>query len=173
MLAGGNVRVGLEDNLWLGKGQLATNGALVERAATIVTNMGARVLGPDEVRAKLKLREAGLRWLRSDSAAVVGGGVIGGGWAARLVQNGIDVAVYDPDPEAERKIGEVLAHRRPRLRQAHQCAAQTRRGALRFAASDRGGGARRRLHPGERAGAAGAEAKTLRRDRPPRAAATR
>ena len=55
VLAGGNVRVGLEDNLWLGRGQLATNGALVERAATIVTNMGARLLGPDEVRAKLKL----------------------------------------------------------------------------------------------------------------------
>jgi uncharacterized protein (DUF849 family) len=55
VLAGGNVRVGLEDNLWLGKGRLATNGALVERAATIVTNMGARVLGPDEVRTKLKL----------------------------------------------------------------------------------------------------------------------
>jgi uncharacterized protein (DUF849 family) len=55
VLAGGNVRVGLEDNLWLGKGQLATNGALVERAATIVTSMGGRLLGPDEVRAKLKL----------------------------------------------------------------------------------------------------------------------
>jgi uncharacterized protein (DUF849 family) len=59
VLAGGNVRVGLEDNLWLGKGRLATNGALVERAATIVTNMGARVLGPDEVRAKLKLVKRG------------------------------------------------------------------------------------------------------------------
>ena len=59
ILAGGNVRVGLEDNLWLGKGRLATNGALVERAATIVTNMGARVLGPDEVRAKLKLVRRG------------------------------------------------------------------------------------------------------------------
>jgi uncharacterized protein (DUF849 family) len=59
VLAGGNVRVGLEDNLWLGKGQLATNGALVERAATVVSNMGARVLGPDEVRAKLKLRKRG------------------------------------------------------------------------------------------------------------------
>ena len=58
-LAGGNVRVGLEDNLWLGKGQLATNGELVERAATIVTNMGARVIGPDEVRAKLKLKKRG------------------------------------------------------------------------------------------------------------------
>jgi uncharacterized protein (DUF849 family) len=55
-LAGGNVRVGLEDNLFLDRGVLASNGQLVERAATIVTNMGARVLGPAEVRAKLKLR---------------------------------------------------------------------------------------------------------------------
>jgi len=42
-------------------------------------------------------------------AAIVGGGVIGGGWAARLVQNGVDVTIYDPDPEAERRIAEVLA----------------------------------------------------------------
>ena len=55
VLAGGNVRVGLEDNLWLGKGQLATNAQLVERAVTIVENLGARVIGPDEVRAKLRL----------------------------------------------------------------------------------------------------------------------
>jgi uncharacterized protein (DUF849 family) len=59
VLAGGNVRVGLEDNIWLEKGRLATNGELVERAATIVTNMGARVLSPDEVRAKLKLTKRG------------------------------------------------------------------------------------------------------------------
>ncbi|HEX9906474.1 MAG TPA: 3-keto-5-aminohexanoate cleavage protein [Propylenella sp.] len=59
VLAGGNVRVGLEDNLWLDKGVLASNGQLVERAATIVTNMGARVLGPDEVRAKLRLTKRG------------------------------------------------------------------------------------------------------------------
>ncbi len=43
-------------------------------------------------------------------AAVIGGGVIGAGWAARLLQNGIDVAVYDPDPETERKVGEVVAN---------------------------------------------------------------
>ncbi|MEY8800359.1 3-keto-5-aminohexanoate cleavage protein [Leisingera sp. XS_AS12] len=55
VLAGGNVRVGLEDNLWLGKGELAQNWQLVERAADIVTNMGARVIGPDEVREKLGL----------------------------------------------------------------------------------------------------------------------
>jgi uncharacterized protein (DUF849 family) len=55
VLAGGNVRVGLEDNLWLGKGQLATNAQLVERAVTIIENMGARVIGPDEVRRKLRL----------------------------------------------------------------------------------------------------------------------
>ena len=59
VLAGGNVRVGLEDNLWLGKGALATNGALVERAVAIVQGMGARVLTPAEVRAKLKLER---RW---------------------------------------------------------------------------------------------------------------
>ena len=55
VLAGGNVRVGLEDNLWLGKGQLATNAQLVERSVTIIENMGARVIGPTEVRAKLGL----------------------------------------------------------------------------------------------------------------------
>ena len=55
VLAGGNVRVGLEDNLWLGKGQLATNAQLVERAANIIENLGARVIGPEEVRAKLGL----------------------------------------------------------------------------------------------------------------------
>ena len=54
-LAGGNVRVGLEDNLYLSHGKLATNADLVERAAQILTGMNARVLGPDEVRAKLKL----------------------------------------------------------------------------------------------------------------------
>ena len=42
-------------------------------------------------------------------AALIGGGVIGGGWAARLIENGINVSVYDPDPEAERKLNEVLA----------------------------------------------------------------
>ncbi len=42
--------------------------------------------------------------------ALIGAGVIGAGWAARLVLNGIDVALFDPDPEAERKVGEVLAN---------------------------------------------------------------
>lgn len=55
VLAGGNVRVGLEDNLYLEKGVLATNAQLVERAVRIVTDMGARVIGPEEVREKLKL----------------------------------------------------------------------------------------------------------------------
>lgn len=48
-------------------------------------------------------------------AAIVGGGVIGGGWAARFLLNGWDVAVFDPDPEAERKIGEVLSNARRSL----------------------------------------------------------
>ena len=55
VLAGGNVRVGLEDNLYLDKGVLATNAQLVERARTIIEAMGARVIGPEEVREKLQL----------------------------------------------------------------------------------------------------------------------
>ncbi|WP_410218425.1 carnitine 3-dehydrogenase [Paracoccus sp. (in: a-proteobacteria)] len=48
-------------------------------------------------------------------AAIIGGGVIGGGWAARFLLNGWDVAVSDPDPQAERKIAEVLANARRAL----------------------------------------------------------
>ena len=58
-LAGGNVRVGLEDNLMLSRGVKATNGALVERAVTILEAMNARVVGPQEVRARLKLAKRG------------------------------------------------------------------------------------------------------------------
>lgn len=57
ILAGGHVRVGLEDNLYLDRGVLATNAMLVERAVSIVTNMGARIMGPNEVREKLKLNK--------------------------------------------------------------------------------------------------------------------
>ncbi len=57
MLAGGNIRVGLEDNLWLGRGELATNAQLVERAATIATNLGATLMTPAEVRASLQLQK--------------------------------------------------------------------------------------------------------------------
>jgi carnitine 3-dehydrogenase len=45
-------------------------------------------------------------------AAIIGGGVIGGGWAARFLLNGWDVGVFDPDPEAERKIAAVMSNAR-------------------------------------------------------------
>ena len=45
-------------------------------------------------------------------AAIIGGGVIGGGWAARFLLSGWDVAVFDPDPEAPRKLAEVLENAR-------------------------------------------------------------
>ncbi len=98
VLAGGNVRVGLEDNLWLDKGVLATNAQLVERArwhhrghgrAGHRPAGGAREAGPDQAGAAMTMK-----------AAIIGGGVIGGGWAARFLLNGWDVAVFDPDPEA-------------------------------------------------------------------------
>ncbi|WP_326731103.1 3-keto-5-aminohexanoate cleavage protein [Streptomyces phaeochromogenes] len=59
VLLGGHVRVGLEDNLYLGKGVKATNAQLVERAVTIVEAMGARVATPDEARLKLGLKPRG------------------------------------------------------------------------------------------------------------------
>lgn len=60
VLAGGNVRVGLEDNLWLDKGVLATNAQLVERAVNIIETLGARVITPAEVRARLGLTKRGV-----------------------------------------------------------------------------------------------------------------
>ena len=57
LLAGGNIRVGLEDNLWLDRGVLATNADLVARAVGVAENMGVRVLGPAAVREKLALRK--------------------------------------------------------------------------------------------------------------------
>jgi uncharacterized protein (DUF849 family) len=56
VLLGGNVRVGLEDNLWLSKGVPASNAQLVEKAIGIIESLGARAATPDEARAKLGLR---------------------------------------------------------------------------------------------------------------------
>jgi len=55
VLAGGNVRIGLEDNLYLEKGVLATNTQLVENAVTIIERLGAKVIGPEQVRERLGL----------------------------------------------------------------------------------------------------------------------
>ncbi len=55
VLAGGNVRVGLEDNLWLEKGVLATNESLVKKAATIIEAMGSTLMNPQQVRDELGL----------------------------------------------------------------------------------------------------------------------
>ncbi|HUO81131.1 MAG TPA: 3-keto-5-aminohexanoate cleavage protein [Steroidobacteraceae bacterium] len=55
VLVGGNVRVGLEDNLYLSKGVYASNAQLVSKARGIIEAMGARIIGPAEVRERLKL----------------------------------------------------------------------------------------------------------------------
>ena len=55
---GGNVRVGLEDNIYLDRGVLASNGQLVERAVGIIERMGARAVTPAEARKRLNLRGA-------------------------------------------------------------------------------------------------------------------
>lgn len=53
------------------------------------------------------------------TAAIIGGGLIGGGWAARFLLKGWDVRIYDPDPESDRKIGEVLHNARHALPQLY------------------------------------------------------
>lgn len=55
VLLGGNVRVGLEDNIWLDKGVPASNGQLVERVIELITRMGARPMSPAEGRKKMNL----------------------------------------------------------------------------------------------------------------------
>jgi uncharacterized protein (DUF849 family) len=55
ILLGGNVRVGLEDNLYLSRGVYASNAQLVQKARTIIEAMGARIMSPAQVREKLKI----------------------------------------------------------------------------------------------------------------------
>ena len=57
VLAGGNVRVGLEDNLYLEKGVFASNAQLVERAAAILSALNVNIMTPDQVRKKLALKK--------------------------------------------------------------------------------------------------------------------
>ena len=57
MVLGGNVRVGLEDNIYLDRGVLATNGQLVQRAVEIINRLGGRALSADEARAKVGLKK--------------------------------------------------------------------------------------------------------------------
>ena len=57
VLAGGNVRVGLEDNLYLKRGVLATNAQLVDKAASLIEKMGVEVMSPAQVREELRLEK--------------------------------------------------------------------------------------------------------------------
>jgi len=68
VLLGGNVRVGLEDNLYLERGVFATNAQLVERAVTIIESLGCAVATPDEARGMLGLRVPG----KSDTSSRAG-----------------------------------------------------------------------------------------------------
>ena len=57
VIGGGNVRVGLQVNFWLGKGVAATNARLAEWAVDVISNLGARAMTSAEVRGKLKLKK--------------------------------------------------------------------------------------------------------------------
>ena len=57
VILGGNVRVGLEDNLYLKKGVLASNAQLVEKARCIIEDIGAKIVSADDARKKLNLKK--------------------------------------------------------------------------------------------------------------------
>ena len=68
------------------------------------------------------------------TVGLLGGGVIGGGWAARFVLNGVDVRLFDPDPAAPSAVGEVLENARRAYRRLHN-APLPPEGALTFVGS--------------------------------------
>ena len=98
---------------------------------------------------RLRRRDA----MTTGHIGLLGGGVIGGGWAARFLLNGHDVVLFDPDPEAPRKIGEVLANAR-RANAKLTNAPWPAEGTSAHRHHARRGGRRRHVHPGERARAA-------------------
>ena len=67
-------------------------------------------------------------------AAVIGGGVIGGGWAGRLIENGVDVVIYDPHPASQRRVSAMLANA-ARAWSKLTLAPRRRKGGVAFAAS--------------------------------------
>ena len=71
----------------------------------ILEAMNVRVLGPGEVREQAQAARPWLSAAAPHTVGLLGGGVIGGGWAARFLLHGIDVRLYDPEPDAERQRG--------------------------------------------------------------------
>ena len=137
-VAGGNVRVGLEDTIYLSRGQLATNAQLVERAATILSAMNMRIMTPEDVRQSSDCKNASQKrhlMKTIGKAAAIGGGVIGGGWIARLILAGVDVSVFDPDPEAERKITAIIQNADRAMARLWQGQATGDKGKLEFVGS--------------------------------------
>ena len=156
-LAGGNVRVGLEDNLYLSRGVLGD-----ERPARRAGRDDPRGderprprprRGPREARAWSGMAD------RPRTVALLGGGVIGGGWAARFALNGADVRLYDPAPEAERH-----GRRGARERAARAAPADARAAAGRGRGDARGDAWRRRSTASTSCRRARPSARALKRD---------
>ena len=161
-IAGGNVRVGLEDNIWLERGVKATNGALVGRAVAILESMNVRVLGPAEVRDRLQLAQ------RADARR-----------AHRRRRHrrrlGRDVSsrtasTWSCTTRTRRPSGECArCSRTPSARGRGSCSPPGRVGASTFASTLEEAVRGRGRDPGERAGGRGAQAAAARRGRDPRA----
>ena len=110
VLAGGNVRVGLEDNLMLSRGVLATNGELVERAVTILEGMNVRVLAPARyARSSGSTRDAAAR---RDPRRTAGRRSDRRGLGRPVHAERVDVAMYDPNPDARAGVEVMLENAR-------------------------------------------------------------
>ena len=161
---GSHVRVGLEDGLFIGRGELAeSNAQQVAKISRILAELSIEVATPDEARPDP--RAQGPRPGRLVTTAgrpgpdavrtvtVVGTGVIGGGWAAHFLRRGYDVVAWDPGPGARERLAALLDNAWPALeRLGLSDGAEPRPAAVGRHA--RGGARRHRLRAGVLSGGA-------------------
>ena len=106
VLMGGNPRVGLEDNLYLSKGKLATNAELVEKAIRIIDDLRLiyHVTSRNKRKAKTYQTQIKLMPSKINKIAVIGTGVIGTGWIIRMLAHNKKVTAFDLNSKRKNNI---------------------------------------------------------------------
>ena len=124
-MLGGNLRVGMEDSLFIGPGELTpSNAHQVHKIRGIVESLGRTVATPAQARERLGLKGADeCHPLRrppevGHRVAALGGGLIGRSWAALFLAAGKTVAVFDPALAAEERVRAAVEHAWPTLRRS-------------------------------------------------------
>jgi hypothetical protein len=167
VLLGGNVRVGLEDNLWLDRACWPAtanwwNAPRDHHPPGRPRAEPGRRPGKNEPQARWILQETDMPFITEiKTFAALGSGVIGSGWVARALAHGLDVVAWDPAPGAEAALRKRVANAWPALEKQGLAPARRRTACVRR--HHRGMRARRRLHPGKRPGAPGPETRPARK----------